>query len=92
MLVRAVTVSSTALELVLATALLIVLWRLLEQPGRRLLLLAGLLLGACLLAKSTLIYLAPLAVGVAVADWRRRRDTAGAVAAAALPRCCSCPG
>ena len=84
-LVRAVTISSTALELVLATALLLVLWRLLEQPGRRLLLLAALLLGACLLAKSTLLYLAPLALGVAVADWRRRRDTAGTVAAAAIP-------
>ena len=36
-------------------------------------------------AKSTLIYLAPLALGVAVADWRRRRDTAGSVAAAAIP-------
>ena len=34
---------------VLATALLLVLWRLLEQPGRRLLLTAALLLGACLL-------------------------------------------
>ena len=92
-LVRAVTISSTALELVLATALLLVLWRLLEQPGRRLLLLAALLLGACLLAKSTLLYLAPLALGVAVADWRRRRDTAGTRRRRGDPRAgCSCRG
>ena len=84
-LVRAVTVSNTPLELVFATGLLLVLWRLLEQPARRSLLLAGLLLGVCLLTKSTLIYLAPLAAIVAFVDWRSRRDTAGTLAAAAIP-------
>jgi 4-amino-4-deoxy-L-arabinose transferase-like glycosyltransferase len=84
-LVRAVTVSSASLELVLATALLLVAWRLLQRPARGTLVLSGALLGACLLTKSTLVYLAPVALLAAIVDWRRRRDVAGGVTAVAVP-------
>ena len=84
-LVRAITVSNAPLELVLATALLLVLWRLLERGGRGPALAAGVLLGACVLTKSTLIYLVPLVLVVLALDWRARRDTPAVVVALVLP-------
>ena len=85
LLVRGITVSNAALELPLATALLLVAWRVATAPRRRARVALGLLLGACLLTKSTLIALAPLVLLVAAVDWRRHRDTAGTAAALALP-------
>jgi hypothetical protein len=85
LLVRGITVSNAALELPLATALLLVAWRVATAPGRWARVALGLLLGACLLTKSTLIALAPLVLLVAAVDWRRHRDTAGTAFALALP-------
>jgi 4-amino-4-deoxy-L-arabinose transferase-like glycosyltransferase len=84
-LVRAITASNAPLELALATALLLVLWRLLEHGVRRRAIAAGALLGACVLTKSTLIYMAPLVLVVLALDWRARRDTLAVVIALALP-------
>lgn len=84
-IVRAVTVSPSALEIVLVLGLSLALWRVQAGAGRRWLLGAGALLGACLLTKTTLVYLAPLTLMVVALDWRRRRDTLGAVLALALP-------
>jgi len=84
-LVRGITVSNAALELPLVTALLLVTWRLATEPRRRTRVVAGLLLGACLLTKSTLISLAPLVLLVAAVDWRRHRDGVGTGVLVALP-------
>jgi 4-amino-4-deoxy-L-arabinose transferase-like glycosyltransferase len=84
-LVRAVTVSNAPLELVVVSALLLVLWRLLERGGRGTAIAAGALFGACVLTKSTLIYLVPLALVVLALDWRTRRDGVAVVVAVALP-------
>lgn len=83
--VRGVTVSPSALELVTALGLSLALWRVSQGAGRRWLLGAGVLLGACLLTKTTLVYLAPLALVVIALDWRRRRDTLATALALALP-------
>lgn len=84
-IVRAVTISPTALEILLVTALLLVLWRVREGAGRRWVIAAGALAGACLLTKTTLAYVVPLAAVVLAVDWRRRRDTRALLVAAALP-------
>ena len=84
-LVRGLTVSGAALEYLLVTALLLASWSALEAPGRRRTIVVGALFGACLLTKSTLVYLAPLLALVAVADWRRNRELAGPAIALALP-------
>ena len=84
-LVRGITVSNAALELPLVTALLLVTWRLGTEPRRGTRVLAGVLLGACLLTKSTLISLAPLVLLVAAVDWRRHRDGVGTGLLVALP-------
>jgi 4-amino-4-deoxy-L-arabinose transferase-like glycosyltransferase len=78
--VRAVTISPTALELVLAIVLLGVLWRIHAGAGRRWMAAAGALLAACLLTKATLVYLVPLAAFVLV----RRRDARGLALATAI--------
>jgi hypothetical protein len=84
-LVRGITVSNAALELPLVTALLLVTWRLATEPRRRTRVLAGVLLGACLLTKSTLISLAPLVLLAGAVDWRRHRDPLGTGLLVALP-------
>ncbi|MET0817054.1 MAG: hypothetical protein ABWZ67_05840 [Solirubrobacteraceae bacterium] len=84
-LVRGITVSNAALELPLVTALLLVTWRLGTEPRRGTRVLAGVLLGACLLTKSTLISLAPLVLLVGAVDWRRHRDGVGTGLLVALP-------
>lgn len=84
-LVRSVTVSPTPLELVVTTALLIALWRLVFTGERRMLLASGALLGVCLLTKPTLAWLAPLVVVAFAVDWAARRDTLRTVLALALP-------
>ncbi len=83
--VRAVTISPTSLELVAVTALLLALWRLRAGAGRRWAVAAGVLLGACLLTRSTLVYLAPLFVVVVGLAWRARRDHVAAALALVLP-------
>jgi 4-amino-4-deoxy-L-arabinose transferase-like glycosyltransferase len=84
-IVRAVTISPTSLELLLVTTLLLVLWRVREGAGRRWVIAAGLLVGACLLTKTTLVYMVPLAAVVLLVDWRHRRDTRALLVAAVLP-------
>jgi 4-amino-4-deoxy-L-arabinose transferase-like glycosyltransferase len=83
--VRAVTISPTALEILLVTTLLLALWRVREGAGRRWVIAAGALTGACLLTKTTLVYVLPLVAVVLALDWRRRRDTVALLVAAALP-------
>jgi 4-amino-4-deoxy-L-arabinose transferase-like glycosyltransferase len=85
-IVRAVTVSNAALELLLALCFLHVLWKADAEDDGRALVWAGGLLGLALLTKLTLIYLAFLLAVVAVRMLRRRgiRRGAAAVAAAAL--------
>jgi 4-amino-4-deoxy-L-arabinose transferase-like glycosyltransferase len=85
-IVRAATVSNAALELLLACAFLYVLWQADEDRDQGRLLLAGALLGLCLLTKLTLVALAPLLLVVAArnalrgGDRRARLAAAGAVA------------
>lgn len=82
-LVRGVTVSNLPLEIVLASALLLALWHAERRGSSRWLVAAGALLGACLLTKLTLAYLAlPFAV-VLVRRWRHAWRPA--LLAAALP-------
>ena len=59
-LVRSITVGNTPLELALATAFLVVLWRADGDTRARPIALAAVLLGLCLLTKLTLVLLAPL--------------------------------
>lgn len=87
--VRAVTASPTALELIVAPALLLVAWRVATVPAgagprlaRRWLIALGVLTGLALLTRSTLVYLLPVA---AVAFWRARADLRGLAVAALLP-------
>lgn len=80
--VRAVTVSPTALELIVAPALLLAAWRVARGDGRRWLVALGALTGLALLTRSTLVYLLPV---VAFAFWRARADLRGVAAAALLP-------
>src|SRR3954453_12065743 len=82
-LARGITISNLPLELVLVTGLMLLLTRACERKDTRALVAAGVLFGACLLTKLTLVYLAaPFAIVVI----RRFRDARGAaLAAAALP-------
>jgi 4-amino-4-deoxy-L-arabinose transferase-like glycosyltransferase len=86
--VRAVTIGNTPLELVLATAFLLVLWRADSERRGDLLLASAVLLGLCLLTKLALACLVPLFLVVLARrigrdrTWRRARD---AVALAAIP-------
>jgi 4-amino-4-deoxy-L-arabinose transferase-like glycosyltransferase len=82
---RAVTISPSALELLVVNALLLALWRVQQGAGRRWLAAAGALTGAALLTKTTLIYVVPLVALVLALDWRRRRDTRALAVAAVLP-------
>lgn len=87
LVVRGVTVSPAALEVVVVTALVAVLWRVARDGGRRWVLAAGVLLGACALTKGTLVFVAPLWLVVIGRDLLRRRDAvavAGAVAIVAV--------
>jgi 4-amino-4-deoxy-L-arabinose transferase-like glycosyltransferase len=87
-IVRASTVSSAALELLLAPAFLFALWRADEDRDDRWLLGAAALLGLCLLTKLTLVALVPLLVGVVIRHARRMRDRRSVTVAAiaiALP-------
>jgi 4-amino-4-deoxy-L-arabinose transferase-like glycosyltransferase len=84
-IVRSVTISPTALELLVVSALLLVLWRVQEGRGRRWVIAAGALAGTALLTKTTLVYMLPLAGVVLAWDWWRRRDTVALLIAAALP-------
>jgi hypothetical protein len=72
-LVRGVTVGNTPLELALAVAFLLVLWRADGDTRARPMVLASVLLGLCLLTKLTLAMLVPLYLVVLV-----RRARAGA--------------
>jgi 4-amino-4-deoxy-L-arabinose transferase-like glycosyltransferase len=86
--VRSATVANASLELLLACALLYVLWRADELRDERRLLIAGVLLGLGLLTKLTLVALAPLLVVVAIRYALRAGDRRGWGAAAlslALP-------
>ena len=83
-LVRAVTVSPTALELALTLAYLLALWRATVEGSRRWLLGAGALLGLCLLTKLTLVFLAPLLL-VPLVRAVRERALGAAAGAAVLP-------
>ena len=86
--VRAVTLGNTSLELVLATAFMVVLWRA-DCEGRGSLMAgAAALLGLCLLTKLSLLCLVPLFLLVLVRRLRRpgtRGSRAATVAWAALP-------
>lgn len=80
-LVRAVTVSTVALELLICCAFLYTLWRADDDGDGRRLALAGVLLGLALLTKLTLVFLVPLLLVVAVRHVRRVRTRATLVAA-----------
>jgi hypothetical protein len=86
--VRAVTIGNTPLELVLGTAFLLVLWRADSERRGDLMLAAAALLGLCLLTKLALVCLAPLFLVVLVkrvSRDRTRRRTGEALALAAIP-------
>jgi 4-amino-4-deoxy-L-arabinose transferase-like glycosyltransferase len=59
-ILRAVTISNAALELPLTLGFVYAAWRADQRDSRRWLMAAGALLGACLLTKLTLIYLAAI--------------------------------
>jgi 4-amino-4-deoxy-L-arabinose transferase-like glycosyltransferase len=82
-LVRAVTVSNTPLELVLTTAVLLALERAWARRDGRWLVAAGLLVGAALLTKVALVFLLPGLMVVAFA--LRRAAPVAAVGALAAP-------
>src|SRR3712207_4767523 len=68
---RSVTVSNAALEVLLGVAFILACWRAADRPSPRRLLLAGALLGLCLLTKLTLVFLAPVLLVPARALLRR---------------------
>jgi hypothetical protein len=82
-IVRAVTIDNTPLELVLAAAFLLVLWRAARAPGWTPLLGASVLLGLCLLTKLTLLCLVPLFLVVLAR--RARAKPLAALGLAVLP-------
>jgi 4-amino-4-deoxy-L-arabinose transferase-like glycosyltransferase len=82
--VRAVTFSNAALELVAGAALSLALWRALTERSQRWLVVSGALMGAALLTKLTLLAFVPALAVVCVAFLRAGRARAVA-AAAALP-------
>jgi len=84
--VRAVTFSNAALELVMGVALSLALWRALTERSERWLLASGALAGLALLTKLTLLAFLPALGVICVAFLRagRVRPVAGAVALPAL--------
>jgi hypothetical protein len=82
--VRSVTISNAALEMVAAPAVLLLLWRAHARADGRLLVAAGAALGAALLTRLTLACLAPVLVVVAALAVRSRGRRALPAAAAAL--------
>jgi 4-amino-4-deoxy-L-arabinose transferase-like glycosyltransferase len=84
--VRAATVSNAALELALGAALSLALWRAATERSERWLLVSGVLMGAALLTKLTLLAFVPTLALVCIAFLRagRVRAVAGALAAPAL--------
>jgi 4-amino-4-deoxy-L-arabinose transferase-like glycosyltransferase len=87
-IVRAATVSSAALEVLLTSAFLFALWRADEDRDDRWVLGAAALLGLCLLTKLTLVALVPLLLGVITRyalRLRNRRSVTVAALAVALP-------
>jgi 4-amino-4-deoxy-L-arabinose transferase-like glycosyltransferase len=86
--VRAVTIGNTPLELVLGTAFLLVLWRADSERRGDLMLAAAVLLGLCLLTKLSLVCLVPLFLVVLVRRLirdRTRRRSGEALVLAAIP-------
>jgi 4-amino-4-deoxy-L-arabinose transferase-like glycosyltransferase len=71
-LVRAITVSTAALELALTPLFLLAIWRAFDDRRGRWMVAAGAVLGLCLLTKLTLAALAPLLLVAMVAVLRRR--------------------
>ena len=82
-LVRAITVSNAALELPLAFAYLLAVFNAQTRRSAHWLVVAGPLLGLCLLTRVTLVFLAPLLLVPVLSLLRERR--AAAVAAVAAP-------
>lgn len=82
--VRGVTISPQALEIVCFTALMAVLWRIAQGGGRRWVLATGALLGALALTKITLVYVVPLWLVVCGLDLVRRRDFVAPIGAVAI--------
>ncbi len=85
--VRAITVSNSALEIPMAAAFMLVAWRAWRAPSVRTFALAGLAFGLCLLTKLTLVTLAaPFAI-VVLATLREQpaERVRRIVAAAAIP-------
>jgi 4-amino-4-deoxy-L-arabinose transferase-like glycosyltransferase len=83
--VRSATVANASLELLMACAVLYVLWRADELRDERRLVIAGALLGLGLLTKLTLVALAPVLVVIAIRHGLARRDPRSwAVAALAV--------
>ncbi len=82
-IVRAITVSNAALELPLVVLYVLVLWNATSRPSARSLVVAGVLLGLCVLTQLTLVCLAILLVVPTLALLRERRD-ARALGATAL--------
>jgi len=83
--VRTVTVSNAALELVLALAALVALWDAHARRDQRRLLLAGALVGLGLLTRLSLVWLVPVLVVVAAGFVRRRAARTAAGLTVALP-------
>jgi hypothetical protein len=85
--VRSVTISNAALEMVAAPLVLLLLWRAHARGDRRLLVAAGAVTGAALLTRLTLVCLVPVLVAVAALAVRRygRRAAPAAAFAVALP-------
>lgn len=79
--VRAVTFSNAGLELVMGAALSLALWRALTERSERWLVVSGVLTGAALLTKLTLLAFLPALAVVCVAFLRRGRVRAVAAAA-----------
>jgi 4-amino-4-deoxy-L-arabinose transferase-like glycosyltransferase len=83
--VRSITVSNAALELLLASAFLYASWRADEDRDGRALLGAGVVLGLGLLTKLTLVVLVPLLAVVAVRHARATASWRTALGALAVP-------
>jgi 4-amino-4-deoxy-L-arabinose transferase-like glycosyltransferase len=86
--VRGITIGNTPLEIVLASAFMLALWRADGEGRLRPALAAAVLLGLCLLTKFSLFYLVPLfALVLARRLWRApsRRGLVEAAALAAIP-------
>ena len=80
--VRAVTIGNTPLELVLCALFLLAVWRADAQPRPSRLLVAALVLGACLLTKLALVFLVPLFL---LLLWRARGAGWRPLAVVAVP-------